>query len=202
MIEIGFPGFDYMNKLLVVTIFPLVVVSALGVVYAAIVLRSRITGKPDKRGATVIYLFLFFTFLILVQCSSTVFDFFQCKTFPEALNEFGTRQEQKFLNRDYSVDCLSSRYDSFVPYGLTMIAVRPLLHFFYNYVLRLTSQVTRPQPASQVYPFGIPALYYTLVKKYSHILSDKAALEMEAAYNYPHVGHVIFLVEVCFSLFP
>jgi hypothetical protein len=34
------------------------------------------------------------------------------------------------------------------------------------------------------------------VKKYSHILSDQAALDMEAAYNYPHVGHVLFLVEV------
>ena len=49
---------------------------------------------------------------------------------------------------------------------------------------------------SKIYPIGIPSLYFTLVKKYSHILSDQAALEMEAAYNYPHVGHVLFLVEV------
>lgn len=48
---------------------------------------------------------------------------------------------------------------------------------------------------------GIPSLYFTLVKKYSHILSDQAALDMEAAYNYPHVGHVLFLVEVCAFFF-
>jgi hypothetical protein len=123
----GFSGFDYMNKLLVVTIFPLILLTALGIIYTVVAIRSIISGKPDKRGPTVIYIFLFFTFLILVQCSSTVFDFFQCKSFPEALNEFGVTQEQRYLNRDYSVDCNSSRYNSFVPYGLIMIAVWPLL---------------------------------------------------------------------------
>jgi len=115
-----------MNKLLVVTIFPLVLLLTLGIMYAFIAARARVTGRPDKRGSTVIYVFLFFTFLILVQCSSTVFDFFQCKSFPEALNDFGEIEEKRFLNRDYSVDCNSSRYNSFVPYGLIMIAVRPL----------------------------------------------------------------------------
>ena len=122
----GFPDFDYMNKLLVVTIFPLIVLSTLGLMYTFIAVRAKITGKPDKRGATVIYVFLFFTFLILVQCSSTVFDFFQCKSFPEALNEFGEIEEKRYLNRDYSVDCNSPRYFSFIPYGLIMIAVRLL----------------------------------------------------------------------------
>jgi len=125
--QLGFPGFDYMNKMLAVTLFPLAVLTVLAMAYGAISARSRMTGKPDPRGATVIYIFLFFTFLILVQCSSTVFDFFQCKSFPEALNEFGESQEKKYLNRDYSVDCFSPRYNSFVPYGLIMIAVRSLL---------------------------------------------------------------------------
>ena len=122
--QLGFPGFDYMNKMLAVTLFPLSILTLLGLFYGAISIRSRMTGKPDPRGATVIYIFLFFTFLILVQCSSTVFDFFQCKSFPEALNEFGESQEKKYLNRDYSVDCFSPRYNSFIPYGLIMIAVR------------------------------------------------------------------------------
>jgi hypothetical protein len=118
-----------MNKMLAVTLFPLGVLTILAISYGAISARSKMTGKPDPRGATVIYIFLFFTFLILVQCSSTVFDFFQCKSFPEALNEFGESQEKKYLNRDYSVDCFSPRYNSFVPYGLMMIAVRsPLLY--------------------------------------------------------------------------
>jgi hypothetical protein len=49
----------------------------------------------------------------------------------------------------------------------------------------------------QAYPIGIPLLFFILVKKYSHILSNQAALDMEAAQNYPNVGHVLFLVEVC-----
>jgi len=120
---IGFAGFDFLNSLLVVTIFPLIVVSLLGITYATIAIRSKITGKTDERGATVIYVFLFFTFFILVQCSTTVFDFFQCKSFPEALNEFGESEEKKYLNKDYSLDCNSSRYNSYVPYSHTMIAV-------------------------------------------------------------------------------
>jgi len=113
-----------MNKMMVITLSPLMALSALGAIYSFISIRARLNNKADPRGATIIYIFLFFTFLILVQCSSTVFDFFQCKIFPEALNERGEIEEKRYLNRDYSVDCNSARYGWFVPYGLIMIAVR------------------------------------------------------------------------------
>jgi len=122
-----------MNKMMLITLSPLIALSALGAMYSVISIRARMNNKADPRGATIIYIFLFFTFLILVQCSSTVFDFFQCKTFPEALNERGKIEEKRYLNRDYSVDCNSARYNWFVPYGLIMIAVRNELLSFFTY---------------------------------------------------------------------
>lgn len=45
-----------------------------------------------------------------------------------------------------------------------------------------------------IYPLGIPALYATMVWANRATLSDAAAMEREAANNWPTVGHLKFLV--------
>ena len=63
------------------------------------------------------YLFLLLTFLVLVQTSSTVFQFFQCKDFDEA------DPPESYLRRDYSVSCLDERYGNMKLFAMAMILV-------------------------------------------------------------------------------
>jgi len=58
--------FDYIDKMLAVTLVPVVLVALVGMGYCFV--------KSD----TVTYILLLFTFMILVTTSTTLFEFFQC----------------------------------------------------------------------------------------------------------------------------
>ena len=69
-------------------------------------------------GQNLTYVFLMCTFLVLVSSSTALFEYFQCQNFPES------DPPVSFLIRDYSVDCLSNRYNSYTIYALVMLMVR------------------------------------------------------------------------------
>lgn len=51
---------------------------------------------------------------------STIFEYFQCASFEEV------EPAVSYLVRDYSLNCASSRYKSYVAYALAMLFVYPL----------------------------------------------------------------------------
>jgi len=115
------------------------------------------------RGQFIIYLFMLLTFTFLISSSTAAFQYFKCHEFPEA--DGGTR---RFLYKDYSVDCDSSRYNFYIPYALLMILI---------------------------YPIGIPLFYWVMLRQHKHVLSDEEAVKREASEDYPTIGHVTFLTQ-------
>jgi hypothetical protein len=69
-------------------------------------LADKIEASRTKvAGQMFFYTFLVLTFLVLVSTSTVLFNYFKCRSFPEAENG-----KETYLYKDYSVDCDSSRY--------------------------------------------------------------------------------------------
>ena len=177
-LDCRFGGFSYLDKLVVVTLIPVAVSTILLWTYVSMSFYARKKGVPYEKGATIIYLFLFFTFMILVNCSGAVFAYFACQDFPLAPNGelsyngfyYG---KERYLRVDYKVNCDSKEYNTMLPYALAMIFV---------------------------YPLGIPLMYGSLIIQHAPTLRNKQKLLIEAANEFPNVGHVLFLVEACTCL--
>ena len=58
----------------------------------------------------------------------------QCNTFPVPEEDGGVTQ--KYLFRDYSVDCSSNRYNVYVVYAIVMILVYPIGSKLFIYILK------------------------------------------------------------------
>lgn len=115
------------------------------------------------RGQFLMYLFMLLTFTFLISSSTAAFQYFKCHEFPEA--EGGTR---RYLYKDYSLDCDSVRYKTYVPYALLMILI---------------------------FPVGIPLFYWIMLRQHKHVLSDEEAVKREATEDFPTIGHLTFLTE-------
>ena len=115
------------------------------------------------RGQFLMYLFMLLTFTCLITSSSAAFQYFKCHEFPEA--DGGKR---RFLYKDYSLDCDSTRYKRYVPYAITMIVI---------------------------FPIGIPLFYWVVLWQHRHVLSDEEAVKREASKDFPTIGHLTFLTE-------
>ena len=133
-------------------------------VHEFVALSYKVEAKSNVvRGRFLIYLFMFLTFTFLISTSTAAFQYFKCHEFPEA--DVGTR---RFLYKDYSVDCDSTRYKVYVPYALLMILI---------------------------YPIGIPLFYWLMLSKKKHVLSDEEAVMREASADFPTIGHLTFLTQ-------
>jgi hypothetical protein len=125
---------------------------------------DQVVAKANEdHGRAIFTAFLLLTFLFLIGTSTVVFNYFKCRVFVD--NVYGN---SRYLYRDYSVDCDSTRYISYLPWAILMILV---------------------------YPIGIPLLYFCLLWKHRETLRDPVALEREELLGYPKVGHLHFLVE-------
>jgi len=91
-------------------------------------LESEFTDMVDEanarvsqgRTASMVYVFLVFSFCVLVGRSSDVFSYFQCQTFTEV------EPNQSFLELDYGVDCNGKRYQEYRPYVILMLFIYPI----------------------------------------------------------------------------
>ena len=73
-----------------------------------------------RRGEYKIFTLLLFSFIILIRISRTIFEYFQCTTFEEA------EPPVTYLVRDFSLNCASSRYKSYLAYAVAMLFIYPL----------------------------------------------------------------------------
>lgn len=71
-----------------------------------------------------------------------------------------------YLWADYSVNCASNRYQSYVPYAAVMIVI---------------------------YPIGIPVMYACLLWQQRVILCNSEYVRNEATSGNPNIGHLYFL---------
>jgi len=78
-LQCWFDSFDYIKKLVMVTVGPLAIAVVLGVQYALTLCCSSDPAKKKKRVQLVSYLFLMLTFLVLVSTSTTLFH---CESAP------------------------------------------------------------------------------------------------------------------------
>ena len=79
---------------------------------------NQLAGRSLRKH---VYLFLIFTFVILVHTSTTIFRVFQCQTFP--LSDGG---EERWLRADYSISCLDQRWKDARAFAILMIFVYPI----------------------------------------------------------------------------
>jgi hypothetical protein len=72
------------------------------------------------RTVSMVYVFLVFSFIVLVGTSSDIFAYFKCQTF------FEVQPNESYLELDYGVDCNGARYKKYRPYVLLMLLVYPV----------------------------------------------------------------------------
>jgi hypothetical protein len=72
------------------------------------------------RTVSMVYVFLMFSFIVLVGTSSDIFAYFQCQTF------FEVEPNESYLEFDYGVDCNGARYKKYRPYVFLMLLVYPV----------------------------------------------------------------------------
>lgn len=77
-------------------------------------------NATGQQGETLFFSLLLFSFIILIGTSSTIFEYFQCESFEEV------EPAVKYLVRDYSLNCASKRYKSYVAYAVVMLFIYPL----------------------------------------------------------------------------
>jgi hypothetical protein len=119
-----------------------------------------------KPGAAIVGLFLTVTFLVLISTSSVLFQFMRCEPFTVPEEDGGGTYT--FVMQDFSLNCDSTRYATYLP-------------FCYLQML--------------IYPLGIPLLYSVILSQSSHILSNAQAMEEEMRHGFPMTGHLRFLVK-------
>lgn len=144
---------DFVDQLLIVTIFPVVVLFLFIVVYH-VHLQLKLGPKSTYQSSTpddtasssptydgeagvvrakYIESFLFFTYLILPSLVVTIFETFRCLNVdPDNVSSGG----DSYMRADYSISCHSSRYHFAVGWALMMILVYVLgVPAFYFYLL-------------------------------------------------------------------
>lgn len=80
----------------------------------------EVRRKKDRRNM-IIDVTLIISFLVLVSTSTTLFNYFKCHTFYEAQGG-----KESYLYLDYSISCLSPRYQGYIAYAVIMIGVYPI----------------------------------------------------------------------------
>jgi hypothetical protein len=129
-LQCWFASFDYVNKLVTVTLVPVAISGVLGLQMILAYMSSDATARA-KKVKLASYLFLMLTFLVLVSTSTTLFHFLKCQEFDEV------DPPQSYLSKDLSIDCNGDRYKAFLVYAFGMIIIYPIgIPFFYLILLR------------------------------------------------------------------
>ena len=142
-------SFDFVDQLLLVTIYPAVVL-LLFVVVCRLHVYLKLERNPTTSKSSAAYIseagvvrakyvefFLFFTYLILPSVVVTIFETFRCQDVdPDDVSAGG----DSYLRQDYSISCHSSRYHFAVAWAVIMIFVYvlgvPAFYFFLLYSRR------------------------------------------------------------------
>ena len=108
---------DYITRVLITTLWPLVVAFILLVVLPLLEMLSR--GKSyNKIIEKYVTPLLYLTFLIYISTSKTMFSFFQCQCLVDT--------NQCWLEVDYSFQCYTSEYNKVKWFIWLMVLVYPI----------------------------------------------------------------------------
>jgi hypothetical protein len=136
-------SFDFIDRLLMDTIYPVVVMLLFIAIYHIHIFAKFGIGASDYSPATktkavtirdkYVEFFLFFTYLILPHLVVTIFETFSCHHIDSDDVDGG---DDYYLRADYSISCHSSRYRFANLWAILMIFVYVLgVPAFYFYVL-------------------------------------------------------------------
>jgi hypothetical protein len=147
---------NFYQKLLITTLGPFAVTTALVVTYATVRQRNKVqavttytsqrmiaparTSRLEKALAKHYLVFLAMTFLIYSTVSTTVFQTFACDTIDDSATH-----KTSYLRADYSIQCGTAKHTLYRVYAGFMVII---------------------------YPLGIPALYACLLWRNRHKLSS------------------------------
>ena len=111
-------SFDFHDKLLIVTLGPIVLLSLLGISYATAVSRhccseSTLKNIRDKHASMV----LLITFLVYSSVSSIVFQMFACDVLDD---------DKNYLRADYRIECDSTKHKTLQVYAGFMVLLYPV----------------------------------------------------------------------------
>lgn len=85
-------------------------------------IANRVNVKMARNHThAFVNIFLFLSFMVLVNVSSWTIFYLQCDNFPDA-----PRGRQSFLVGDYSISCLSTYYKSNMIFCYAMLAIYPI----------------------------------------------------------------------------
>ena len=130
--------FDYVGRMILVTMLPLglvVVLVASFLAHRAYLIRKRKDWEHIIQ--RYVSMFLFITYLVLPGCTTTILKVFACKTIdPEGL----LSGAQSYLQADYSIQCGSARHRFGVAWAAVCIVVYPIgipsLYMFLLYLAK------------------------------------------------------------------
>jgi hypothetical protein len=141
--------FDFIDKLLFDTLYPMVVVVV--IFSAGYVHLSRLpeatatdTDRRNKIRANYTFAFLVFLYMTLPFTSSTIFQTFSCTDVDP--DDVDSQSDDHYMTADYSVSCESDRYRFGLIYAVCAVLV---------------------------YPIGVPALYLRLLYHFKDDISTR-----------------------------
>ena len=127
--------FDYVDRLITVTITPLVLILLLIFAFALHSLYRR--GKIASFIGIYVNLGLLLLYVVLPPVTTTIFGMFVCVDIDPS---YIIPSTPKYMNRDYSISCDSKRYQIGLKWAITMVFVYPVgllsLYFWVLYYNR------------------------------------------------------------------
>lgn len=92
-------------------------------------LTDKVRAKVNiVRGQLISNMLLLLTFLVIVNASSALIQFFKCDSFkiPSIDRHDDGVKKERYLFADYSIDCDSEKYLMMKPFAVVMIFVYPI----------------------------------------------------------------------------
>ena len=119
---------DFHDRMLTMTIGPIVVICLLGITYFIGIRRSRQSEDALRNIRHMhVSMVLLVTFLVYSSVSSVLFQMFDCDYLDDGMY---------YLRADYSIECSSSKHQSLQVYAAVMIVLFPIgIPAFYAYLL-------------------------------------------------------------------
>ena len=197
---------DFHDRMLTMTIGPIVVICLLGITYFIGIRRSRQSEDALRNIRHMhVSMVLLVTFLVYSSVSSVLFQMFDCDYLDDGMY---------YLQADYSIECSSSKHKILEVYAAIMIVLFPIgIPAFYSYLLfgshailinrdRRENDVT-VEPISDLWnPFKPSRFYYEVIECIRRItltcvvllIDDDTAAQIAAVLMIAFIFAVLFEV--------
>jgi len=165
---------DFHDRLLMATIFPIVVLALLVVTFTLAKCRNKGSEEAlEKVRERHMSMVLLVTFLVYSSVSSTIFQTFACEELDDG---------KDYLRVDYRIECDSSKHQAFQIFSGVMIFVYPIgIPLFYAFILYKNRTVLKDekeretslkvQPVDDLWrPYKPNRFYYEVIECFRRIM--------------------------------